>query len=116
MRRAGVLCAVFSLPGRFGIGDFGKCAYEFIDLLAENRLKIWQVLPLNPIGYGHSPYQPYSSEAGDTVYIDLEALYQEGLISALPDPVVSDEIKVDYEAARALKAPYFAEAYRNSTR
>ncbi len=113
MRRAGVLCAVFSLPGRFGIGDFGKCAYEFIDLLAENRLKIWQVLPLNPIGYGHSPYQPYSSEAGDTVYIDLEALYQEGLISALPDPVVSDEIKVDYEAARALKAPYFAEAYRN---
>ncbi len=113
MRRAGVLAAVFSLPGRYGIGDFGKCAYEFIDMLSGEGLRIWQVLPLNPIGYGHSPYQPYSSEAGDTVYIDLDSLYRDGLLRYLPDPVLSDSIKVDYEEARALKQPYFEEAYGN---
>ncbi len=113
MRRAGVLSAVFSLPGRYGIGDFGKCAYEFIDMLSENGLTVWQVLPLNPIGYGNSPYQPYSSEAGDTVYIDLDGLYREGLLSALPDAYEGDSKKVNYEEVRAYKQPYFEEAYRN---
>ncbi|MBR6323264.1 MAG: 4-alpha-glucanotransferase [Lachnospiraceae bacterium] len=113
MRRAGVLSAVFSLPGRYGVGDFGKCAYEFIDMLSENGIKVWQVLPLNPIGYGHSPYQPYSSEAGDTIYVDLEALYEEGLLKALPAAFDTDSVKVNYESVRAYKQKYFEKAYRN---
>ena len=113
MRRAGVLAAVFSLPGHYGIGDFGKCAYEFIDMLSEQGLRVWQVLPLNPIGYGHSPYQPYSSEAGDTVYVDLGQLFEEGLLRFLPEAFQAESKKVNYEDVRAYKQPYFEEAYRN---
>ena len=67
-RRAGILAPVFSLPGRYGIGDFGASAYRFVDLLAGMGVRIWQVLPLNPLGYGESPYQPFSSFAGETLY------------------------------------------------
>ena len=64
-RKAGVLLGVASLPGRFGIGDFGPSAYRFLEDLHEAGFAIWQILPLAPLGYGHSPYQPYSSFAMD---------------------------------------------------
>ncbi len=71
-KTAGVLLAISSLPSKYGIGDFGYEAYEFVDHLTEMRFKTWQILPINPIGYGNSPYQPYSSFAGELRYISLD--------------------------------------------
>ena len=65
MRKAGLLMPVSALPSDYGVGDFGKGSREFIDIMKECGLHIWQILPLNPLGYGNSPYQPYSSFAGD---------------------------------------------------
>ena len=77
-KRAGVLMPVASLPSPYGVGDFGKYSFEFVDFLAECGVKVWQILPLNPLGYGNSPYQPYSSMAGDELYIDLDDLHHQG--------------------------------------
>lgn len=57
MRKAGVLMPVSALPSRIGAGELGESAFHFIELLKENHVKIWQILPLNPVGYGNSPYQ-----------------------------------------------------------
>ena len=112
-RVAGVLCPISMLPSRFGIGDFGKSSRAFIDLASEMGMKLWQILPLNPLGYGHSPYQPFSSFAIDDLYMDLDALYEEGLLKAkVPDEPVTDLSRVDYEKAKAYKAPYLMEAYK----
>ena len=81
-RCSGILLHVSSLPGRHGIGDFGNSAREFIDFLAASGQKIWQVLPLSPTGYGDSPYQCFSAFAGNPLFIDLDALREEGLLSA----------------------------------
>ena len=115
MRRAGVLAPVFSLPGLFGVGDFGACTREFIDSLSESRVRIWQVLPLNPMGLGHSPYQSYASEAGETIYIDLVSLYEEGLLASCPEPFMADSEHADYEAVREYKERFFREAFANFT-
>ena len=58
-RSAGILLSVTALPSRHGIGDFGVNSRKFIDYLAKMGFKVWQILPLNPLGYGNSPYQPY---------------------------------------------------------
>ena len=114
MKQKGILCAVFSLPGRFGIGDFGKCAYEFIDNISALKMDIWQILPLNPVGYGNSPYQPYSSFAGETALIDVEQLYEEGLLKHRPTPrAVPKGHYIDYEEVRNRKEKYFREAFKN---
>ncbi len=113
MKELGILAAVFSLPGRYGIGDLGKCAYDFIDLLAEKGVQIWQVLPLNPVGFGSSPYQPYSSYAGDTVYIDLDDLYERGLLHKKPEAFKAESVRADYELVRGYKQLFFAEAFGN---
>ena len=55
---------VSALPSRTGVGELGAYAYEFVEALRENGVKIWQILPLNPVGYGNSPYQPYSPAPG----------------------------------------------------
>ena len=80
MKKAGILMPVASLPGRFGSGDFGPEAYRFAEDLARAGFSIWQILPLNPLGYGNSPYQPYSSYAMDDLYISLDLLAEKGLI------------------------------------
>ncbi len=112
MKRAGILEPVFSLPGRFGIGDFGPGSFEFIDILADAGMKIWQVLPLNPLGYGESPYQPFSSFAGETLYVDLDSLYEDGLLKRRPRSFRKDAVRVDYQAVRQYKEKYFREAFR----
>ena len=68
MRKAGVLMPVSALPSRIGAGELGESAFQFIELLKENHVKIWQILPLNPVGYGNSPYQPYSSCEANSLY------------------------------------------------
>jgi len=71
-RAAGILLPVFSLPGDFGIGSFSIEAYHWIDCLKEAGQSYWQILPLGPTGYGDSPYQSFSSFAGNPDFIDLE--------------------------------------------
>lgn len=81
MRASGVLLPVSCLPSRYGIGCFSKEAYEFVDQLAKGGQKYWQILPLGPTGYGDSPYQSFSTFAGNPYYIDLETLVKEGLLT-----------------------------------
>ena len=80
MRSSGILLPVASLPGRYGIGSFSKEAYKFIDFLKASGQKYWQILPLGPTGYGDSPYQSFSTFAGNPYFIDLDTLIEEGLL------------------------------------
>lgn len=111
MEKAGVLCPVFSLPGAYGIGDFGTCAYQFLNILGDMGASVWQVLPLNALSFGFSPYQPLSSFAGETVYVDPEALWRDGLLKKWPGTGNFDAPRVDYEAVAKVKAPFFREAF-----
>ena len=104
---------VSALPSRTGVGELGASAYQWIDLMHESGVTIWQILPLNPLGYGNSPYQPYSSYAGDELYISLELLVRDGLLKEEPQAFREKEKRVDYEAVRAYKLPYLREAYQN---
>lgn len=79
-RSSGVLLHITSLPGRFGIGDLGDGAREFADFLAAAGQKLWQVLPLNPTGYGDSPYQCFSAFAGNPLLLSLEMIREQGLL------------------------------------
>jgi 4-alpha-glucanotransferase len=80
-RRAGVLLHPTSLPSPAGIGDLGTGAYRFIDFLKQSGNKLWQVLPLNPTGYGDSPFQSFSASAGNPLLISLERLIERGILS-----------------------------------
>ena len=81
MRTSGILLPVASLPSRYGIGCFSKEAYEFVDRLEEAGQSYWQILPLGPTGYGDSPYQSFSTFAGNPYFIDLETLVKEELLT-----------------------------------
>lgn len=111
MKRTGVLLAVSSLPTPHGVGDLGQSAMDWIDILAENGVTIWQILPLNPTGYGNSPYQPYSSRAGDELYISLETLAKEGLLTEEFPTEGNESPRVEYEAVRAVKDAWLKKAY-----
>ena len=80
-RKSGILMPISSLPSPYGIGSFGKSAYDFVDFLSETKTKCWQVLPLNPTSYGDSPYQSPASVAGNPYFIDLDILYKKGLLT-----------------------------------
>src|ERR671917_2700125 len=80
-RSSGVLLHPTSLPGRFGIGDLGPAAYEFVDFLASAGQTYWQIMPLGPTGYGDSPYQSFSAHAGNTLLVSPERLAQDGLLT-----------------------------------
>lgn len=77
MRTSGVLLPIASLPSKYGIGGFSKEAFEFVDQLKAGGQSSWQILPLGPTGYGDSPYQSFSTYAGNPYYIDLETLVEE---------------------------------------
>jgi len=114
MKTAGILMPISSMPSEHGIGDFGKNSYDFIDRCKKNGIKIWQILPLNPLGYGNSPYQPYSSFAGDELYISLEQLKEEGILKELKTLQNTKENNaIDYPSARAHKEFYLKKAYEN---
>jgi len=81
-RASGVLLHPTSLPSRHGIGDLGQPAYQFLDFLAQSGQTVWQVLPLGPTGYEHSPYiMNFSTFAGNPLLISLEALAEQGLVN-----------------------------------
>lgn len=79
-RQAGILLHPTSLPSKFGIGDLGTEAYEFVDFLHNSKQTLWQILPLNPVGYGNSPYQCLSAFAGNHLLISLSKLVSMGLL------------------------------------
>ena len=81
-RRSGILMPVFSLPSPYGIGTFGKDAYAFVDFLQKAGQSYWQILPLGPTTFGDSPYQSYSTFAGNPYFIDLETLCEENYLTA----------------------------------
>ena len=80
MRCSGILMHITSLPGPYGVGSLGKQAFSFVDFLEAAGQKYWQILPLNPTGYGDSPYQSCSTFAGNHYLIDLDTLVEEGLL------------------------------------
>ena len=80
-RAAGVLMPISSLPGSYGIGCFSKKAYDFVDWLADAGQTFWQILPIHPTSYGDSPYQSFSTFAGNPYFIDLEKLIDEGVLT-----------------------------------
>jgi len=80
MRSSGILLHISSLPSPYGIGSFGKSAFDFVDFLEKSGQEYWQVLPMGPTGYGDSPYQSFSTFAGNPYFIDLDTLADEGLL------------------------------------
>ncbi len=113
-RTTGILMPISSLPGNQGIGDFGKHTFRLIDAISKQNIRIWQILPLNPVGYGNSPYQPFSTYAGDDVYISVDTLADYGLLkqSSIRNYNKFSE-RVDFEGVRQFKAPYLKKAYKN---
>lgn len=116
MRKSGILMPVSALPSSTGVGELGPAAWHWIQVMEENGVKIWQILPLNPLGFGNSPYQPYSSCAGDELYISLELLKEEGLLESEVPAFREREKSVDYEAVRRFKEPYLRQAYETFSR
>ena len=80
-RAAGILLPITSLPSKYGIGCFSKSAYDFVDWLKQAGQTYWQILPLCPTSYGDSPYQSFSTFAGNPYFISLEALITEGVLT-----------------------------------
>lgn len=114
-RKSGILLHISSLPSKFGIGDFGKEAYRFIDQLSDHGFHIWQILPLGPVGPGDSPYQAYSAYAGEPLFIDLEKLVSWALLDNedlqnLPGLPAS---KVNYQKVKKVKLPLLQKAWQN---
>ena len=81
MRASGILLPVTSLPSKYGIGCFSESAYEFVDQLKEAGQRFWQILPLGPTSFGDSPYQSFSTFAGNPYFISLEELIREGVLT-----------------------------------
>jgi 4-alpha-glucanotransferase len=114
-RRSGILLHPTSLPSAGGIGDLGIEAYRFVDFLENSGIKLWQVLPLNPTGYGDSPFQCFSAIAGNPLLISIDKLLERGLLSPSdldPRPVFPNET-VDYEAVFRYRMPLLSKAARS---
>ena len=98
-RSSGILMPVFSLPSPHGIGTLGQAARDFVDFLAAAGQSFWQMLPVGPVSYGDSPYQSFSTFAGNPYYIDLETLVRDGLLKeeeAYSPDWGDDPARVDY--------------------
>jgi 4-alpha-glucanotransferase len=114
-RASGILLHITSLPGEFGIGDFGRMAYAVADFLAASKQGLWQILPLTPTGFGDSPYQSYSAFAGNTNMISPEKLLQEGLLSKddLADTPEFNVDRVEFDAVIKFKTEILTKAFQN---
>lgn len=114
MRKSGILMHITSLPGPYGVGSMGKSAYDFIDFLSRTGQSHWQILPLSPTGYGDSPYQSFSTFAGNPYLIDLDTLIGEGLLTQAEVDSIhwsSDEQRVDYGCLYANRTKLLHRAY-----
>jgi 4-alpha-glucanotransferase len=112
MRKSGILLHPTSLPGEWGIGDLGRQAYRFADFLVESGQRLWQVLPLGPPGCGHSPYQAFSSIAGNPLLISPPTLVDQGWISTddLKDAPGFPDSTVDFDRVIPFKTKLLKKA------
>lgn len=118
MRSCGILMHITSLPSPYGIGTFGAEAEAFIDWLKLANQKYWQVLPLSPTGYGDSPYQSFSTFAGNPLLIDLDDLIQNGLLTKTKCEEAdfgADPSFVDFEKVYRTKMRLLKEAFESFT-
>ena len=116
-RAAGILLPITSLPSKYGIGCFSKSAYDFVDWLKDAGQTYWQILPICPTSYGDSPYQSFSTFAGNPYFISLEALIEEGVLTEEECAAVNfgtDPIDIDYEAMYYGRYPLLRMAYERS--
>lgn len=117
MRASGILLPVSGLPGKYGIGCFSKEAYRFVDFLKAAHQTYWQILPLGPTSYGDSPYQSFSTFAGNPYFISLEDLIEQGLLTkeecdAVDFGTAADSI--DYEKLYIGRFGLLRKAYERS--
>ena len=118
-RSSGVLMHITSLPGQFGIGTFGKSAYEFVDFLEETKQTYWQILPLTTTSYGDSPYQSFSAVAGNLNLIDFSLLKEDGLLEESDYVKVNfgeNPEKVDYALLFEARRPILEKAVANTSK
>ena len=117
MRASGILLPIFSLPGKYGIGCFSEEACRFIDFLAEAGQTYWQILPIGPTGYGDSPYQSFSTFAGNPYFISLEKLIRDGLLTSKECEAAdfgSSEDEIDYGKLYTARLGLLKKAYSRS--
>ena len=115
MRTSGILLHISSLPSEYGIGTFGKEAYRFVDFLEKAGQTYWQILPIGITGYGDSPYQSFSSFAGNPYFIDLDLLSKDGLLEEEDYKDIDfgrDVEKTDYGKLYEKRYPLLRKAYK----
>lgn len=116
MRKSGILLHISSLPSDYGIGTMGRDAYKFVDFLKRSGQRYWQILPIGPTSFGDSPYQSPSTYAGNSYFIDLDMLKEDGLLKEEDYSCLKwgqEERKVDYETIYVLKDKVLRIAYKN---
>ncbi len=116
-RSAGILLSITSLPSQYGIGDFSQGAYDFVDWLKEAGQEYWQILPLGPTSYGDSPYQSFSTFAGNPYFISLDKLVEEGVLTKKECKAADfGQVPgtVDYEKLYKNRYPLLRKAYERS--
>ena len=116
-RAAGILLSITSLPSKYGIGCFSKSAYDFVDWLKEAGQTYWQILPLVPTSYGDSPYQSFSTFAGNPYFISLEALIEEGVLTQQECDKADfgdNEKEIDYQKMYESRYTLLRKAYERS--
>ncbi|MCC8141885.1 MAG: 4-alpha-glucanotransferase [Lachnospiraceae bacterium] len=114
MRASGILLPVSSLPSKYGIGGFTKEAYDWIDFLEKCGQTLWQILPMGHTSFGDSPYQPFSTIAGNPYFVSLEELIDEGLLTQEEcdgADLGSNPSYVDYGKQFANRIPLLRRAY-----
>jgi len=114
-RSCGILLHPTSFPSRYGIGDLGREAYQFVDFLVESGQQLWQILPLGPTGYGNSPYMSFSALAGNPLLLSPDVLLEKGLLTPedIQDIPQFPLDKVDFEKVITWKMPILRKAARN---
>ena len=114
-RSCGTLVHPTSFPSKYGMGDMGHEAYEFINFLEETGQTIWQVLPLSPTGYGNSPYASYSAFAGNPYLISPDKLLEKGYVSSadLSDAILPITVEADYETSYQKKDKLYKKAFES---
>lgn len=117
MRASGVLLPIASLPSKYGIGSFSENAYKFIDQLKAGGQQYWQILPIGPTGFGDSPYQSFSTFAGNPYFIDLDQLIEDGLLTKRECEECdfgNDSRVINYEKVYLNRFPILRKAYKRS--
>ena len=115
-RSAGILLPISSLPSKYGIGCFSESAYKFVDFLKDAGQTYWQILPIGPTSYGDSPYQSFSTFAGNPYFIDLNELIKEGFLekSECDEGDFGDTDDIDYCKLYEGRYPLLKKAYERS--